>query len=248
MQRIVFFFLFYFCLINSLQAQGNWFGGGSLGATFPNVSHNDYISPGPGWPNDRYTNHNVGTTASLALQGGYQWAFNHAWLPFFSLGASYNYMAPVKVTGKVDQYSLPEFENYNYQYKIQSQMFLAFTKLDLYRWRNLMPFLLAGAGVSLNNASNYVEQAVPDVTARVSPGFKGSTNTFFSFVLGAGFDFFVQEDLLLSLQYEYAHQGYAQTGPGVDLDLLTDTNYSTDHLKTKLTSNSVLFSLIYLFC
>jgi opacity protein-like surface antigen len=239
--------LFLFCLSSSVLAQGNWFAGIGAGATFLNVDNNHFISSGEGWPDDKYHNTGVDATGLLVLDGGYQWARNSVWLPFYSLAVSYTYGFPAKVKGKVEQYSLPEFTNYNYQYKIQTQTFLAQIKADLYRWRCLMPFLLAGAGVSLNNASNYAEQPVPGVTPRISPGFKGQTNTYFSYVFGAGLDYIVQKNIWASLTYEYSNLGRAQTGSGVNTVTLTGTNYASDNLKTNVKSNAVFLSVTYLF-
>ena len=248
MQKKLYSSLFLFCLSSSVLAHGNWFIGVGAGATFLNVNNNYFVSTGAGWPADQYHNTNVDAAGLLVLDGGYQWARNNTWLPFYSLAVDYTYGFPAKVNGKVVQYSLPEFTNYNYQYKIQTQTFLAQIKADLVEWRHLMPFLLAGAGVSLNNASNYAEQPVAGVTPRVSPGFKGQTNTYFSYVVGAGFDYIAQKNIWVSVTYEYSNLGRAQTGQGVNSSMLTDTNYATNNLKTnKLRSNSVFLSMTYVF-
>lgn len=247
MQKTLCRSLFLFCLSTSVLAEGNWIAGVGAGATFINVDNNHYVSPGGGWPVDRYHNNSVDATGLLALNGGYQWALNSAWLPYYSLAASYTYGFPAKVKGNVEQYSLPEFTNYNYQYKIQTQTFLAQIKADLYQWRGLMPFLLAGAGVSLNNASNYAEQAVPGVTPRINPAFTGQTNTYFSYVFGAGLDYILQKNIWVNLTYQYSNLGKAQTGPGTNASMLTGMNYATDNLKTNVRSNSVLLGVTYLF-
>lgn len=247
MLRTVLGFLLFFYVASALATQNHWFVGGGAGAIFPKTGDNNYISSGPGWPNDKYSNGSVNTAALFSVDAGYQWAHANDWLPFYSVAANYIYAFPAKAKGTVDQYSLPQFQNYNYQYKVQSQQFLAVLKADLYRWCQLMPFLSVGAGFSLNNASNYAEQAVPGVTPRVSPGFKGQTNTYFSYMLGAGLDYIVLNNLWISLQYQYSDQGYAQTGAGSKTPMLTDINYDTDHLKNKLTASAVLLNVTYFF-
>jgi opacity protein-like surface antigen len=239
--------LFLFFLSTVVLAQGNWFAGVGSGATFLNVDNNHHVSSGAGWPNDTYHNTNVDATALLVLDGGYQWAHDSAWLPFYSLGASYTYGFPTAVNGKVEQYSLPEFTNYHYHYKIQTQTILAQFKLDLYQWQGLMPFLLAGAGASVNYARSYMENPVSGVTPRVSPGFKDQTNTYFAYVFGTGLDYIVQKNLWLGLTYEYSNLGSAKTGRGANTDMLTGMNYATDHLKTSVRSNAVFLSMTYLF-
>lgn len=247
MQKTLYRSLLLFCLSNSILAQGNWFASVGAGATFLNVDSNNFISSGEGWPNDQYHNTGVDAAGAFVLDGGYQWSNRNVWLPFYSLAMNYTYASPANVKGNIEQYSLPEFNNYHYQYKIQTQTFLAQFKADIYQWRGFMPFLLAGAGMSLNNASNYSEQAVPGVTPRVSPGFKGQTNSYFSYVFGAGLDYILQKNIWTSLMYEYSNLGMAQTGPGVNTATLTGTNYDTDNLKTKVTSSSIFLSVTYLF-
>lgn len=235
-----------FCFSAPIFASGNWFAGIGGGATFLNVKRYDYISGGTGWPNDRMHNNNVEPAPLFMVDGGYQWARNNTWFPFYSLALNYTYALASKVSGLVQQYSLPEFTNYEYQYKIKTQTFLAQIKTDLYRWPHLMPFLLAGAGMSLNNASHYTEQARQNVTPRVSPGFRGQTNTAFSYAFGAGLDFIIQKNIWASLMYQYSHLGQAKTGYGVNSSTLTDTNYDTDQLTTPVRSNAVILSVTYL--
>lgn len=247
MQKMLYRSLFLLSLSTSVLAQGNWFASLGAGATFLNVDSNQSISSGPGWPNDIMHNKDVDGAGLFVLNGGYQWAQNTIWLPFYSLGLSYTYAFPAKVNGQVEQYSLPEFTNYNYQYKIQTRTFLAQFKADLYQWHHFMPFLLAGAGVSLNNAGYYTEQPLSGVTPRVSPGFSRQTNTYFSYAFGAGLDYILQKNLWMSLMYQYNNLGQAQTGPGANTTTLTDTNYDTDNLKTHVRSNAVILSVTYLF-
>src|SRR5579883_559929 len=127
MQRIIWCACLYVLVTNAF-AHGDWFVNGGAGVTFPRTSDTNYISSGPGWPNDRYSNDGVDSAALLAVSAGYQWMRKDNWLPFYSLAGNYIYAFPAKVKGTVDQYSLPQFENYNYQYKVQTQSFLAVAK------------------------------------------------------------------------------------------------------------------------
>lgn len=247
MRKVLWSLLFFSCLINSAHAKGNWFIGGNTGASFPIISQNNHLATGAGWPDDQYNNNGVDTAAVLSAEAGYRWARQNVWLPFYSLGVSYSYVFPSTIKGTIDQYSLPQFENYKYSYKVQRQTFLAFFKADLYRWKTLMPYLLAAAGVSVNKADSFKEHAFYGVTPRISPNFGDQSNAYFSYAFGAGFDLILRENLWLNLGYEYGNQGYARTGSGQNYTTLTDTNYSTDNLQTKMASNSVLLSLIYFF-
>lgn len=247
MQKILYCFLCLLFLSNTALAQGRWFIGAGGGATFLDVKSNHFISTGPDWPNDKMHNTVVDSAPLFVLNGGYQWIHNSLWFPFYSLALNYMYGFPAKVNGQVEQYSLPEFTNYDYQYRIKTQTFLAQFKADLYQWYRCMPFLLAGAGVSLNTAGSYTEQAHMNVTPRVSPGFSTDTNTYFSYAFGAGFDYVIQKNIWASLMYQYTNLGSVQTGTGANTRNLTDTDYSTDRLNTNLRSNAVILSVTYLF-
>lgn len=241
------FLLLWLCFSRNVFAEGHWFLGAGVGAAFLNVDSNQFISSGPDWPNDKMHNTDVDAAGLFVLNGGYQWARQALWLPFYSVALNYTYQFPARVNGQVEQYSLPEFTNYDYQYKIKTQTLLAQFKVDLYQWQHLLPFLLAGAGVSFNNAGNYTEQALPNVTPRVSPGFSNRSTTCFSYALGVGFDYILQKNIWASLMYQYNNLGRVQTGTGANTDTLTDTNYSSDSLKTNIRSNTVLLSVTYLF-
>ncbi len=248
MQKTVCRLFLFFCLFSSTaNAAGNWFLGAGAGAAFLTVDNHQFISAGPDWPDDTMHNTNVDASGLLALEGGYQWIHNNKWLPFYSLALSYMYGFPARVNGQVEQYSLPEFTNYNYQFKIKTQTLLAEFKADIYQWQRWMPFLLAGAGVSFNNAGNYTEQPLSGVTPRVSPGFSNHTTSWFSYTVGAGLDYIIQKNIWMSLIYQYNNLGQVQTGTGVDATTLTDTNYDTDRLKTHIKSNTVMLSVTYLF-
>lgn len=235
-----------FCLSNSLWAyfspHGNWYANGNVGVTFSRVDDHNFLNSGPGWPRDLYRNNSIDSVALIGIGGGYTWATSGNWVPFYSLGASYTYVFPANVTGEVLQYSLPQFTNYNYQYKIQRQTFLAVAKADIYCWRRLMPFIILGAGWSINNISNYDENSTPNVTPRVDPSFKGKTNSYLSYTIGAGLDFIVRNDLWMSLEYNYGYFGHARTGPGVNIP---GADYSNTNLKTKLSSNTIMLGVTF---
>ncbi len=242
--------VFLLCLSQSLWAishsstslplsspQGLYVGIGA-GLASSNVDVNHFVPTSPGWPSDEYHSNRVDNAALYSLLMGYTWATGYTWFPFYSLGLNYTYANPAKVSGSIEQYSLPAFTNYLYHYNIQRQTLLAVLKVDIHRWRNLMPFVSAGAGVSANKASGYVEQAIPGVTARVSPAYSTRTNTDISYALGVGFDLIATQQLVFTLEYNYGYFGFAKTGYGVG-------NNAGNSLSNKLTSNSAAISVRY---
>lgn len=215
-----------------------WYVGGSVGGTRPIISHTTIVNNDFGWPSDQYRNHHVGTNAQLGIQSGYTWATCHCWFPSYTLGASYTYVFPTEINGRLRQFSLPEFENYNFRYKVQRQTFLALFKVDIYRWCRMMPFVTLGAGFSLNRSESYSERALANVTPRLSPHFGSKVNAAPSYIIGAGFDFIANKNFLLSLEYNYGYFGHARTRHG-------DEDFAQQKLATKLNANTILLSANY---
>ncbi|WED42725.1 outer membrane protein [Legionella cardiaca] len=227
----------------SLYAQnyseiGSWYFSESIATIFPEIDDNHSVGTGDGWPNDLYVNHDVKTSAAVSVQTGFTWFNESKFLPFYSLGASYTYAFPMKVNGTIFQYSLPEFENYQYHYEIHRQTLLGIIKAELYRYHNLMPFLLVGLGVSANHIDKYQETPLSGITPRFSPEFQDETTTHFSYALGAGLDYIALNNLWLSLGYNFGYYGPAQTDSGI-------SSYSNERLRTQLTDNGIVFTITY---
>ncbi len=53
------------------------------------------------------------------------------------------YLFENDLTGKVIQYSLPDFTNYDYTYKTSSNALLLAAKVDFYAYKQIMPYLSA---------------------------------------------------------------------------------------------------------
>ncbi|MDI9819344.1 MULTISPECIES: outer membrane protein [unclassified Legionella] len=222
-------------------ASGRWYLGGSMGASYPEVTKNQYAPNGDGWPDDRYISHNPNSSVLVSLTGGYTWFTQRDWLPSYSVGASYTYYFPNTVKGTIQQYSLAQFENYNFQYQLKRQTVLAVLKATIFQYRRLMPFISAGIGSSFNQMGNYIESPVsPDITPRVSPHFENNRHSHFSYTLMAGIDYLVNANLWLGAGYRHGYFGDAQTGYG-------KSGYSTDYLKARVTDNAVVININYFF-
>lgn len=218
-----------------------WYAGIGTGFVFSKHSHqHNYVTTDHEWPKDLY-HFSTSNDAGLAMvQGGYTWASQCVWFPYYSLGANYTYVFPAELKGSISQFSLPAFTNYHFRYKVQRQTGLITAKADIYRFCQLMPFLLAGAGMSFNRTRQYAEYPIGDITPRQSPGFSGKSNRAFSFVFGAGFDLIASRRLLLTLEYQYGNYGHANSGHGNNV-------YMTERLTTRLTSNTIQLSANYYF-
>ncbi|HVE44548.1 MAG TPA: acyloxyacyl hydrolase [Gammaproteobacteria bacterium] len=222
--------------------------GAGIGASYSKTNTNNYISSGAGWPNDHYSPDPMTTSANIFAAFGYTWGKKgRIWLPYYGLGLRYEYVPSTTVKGHINQYSLPNFNNYNYNYDVKLSNLFATAKVDIVKWEEVMPYLTAGAGGTIYSTSDYTETATANVTPRVSPGFKNNTATNFSYFLGVGLDYPVQRELWLNLEYNYASYGTIKTGKGANTSMLTDTNYSNVSLNNKITANTVFLGGTYYF-
>ncbi|HCU5989334.1 TPA: SPOR domain-containing protein [Legionella pneumophila] len=225
-----------------VDKKGSWYVAAKIGGqeTTPDdqfTVNNDsgFASP---FDKDIYTN-SFDSSLVLGIGGGYR--FTNMILPEISVGIYYSHFFNMDINGQVIQYSLPEFTNYNYQWKVKSDLVLASVKANIFRWKNLMPFVQGGVGASSNRASQYYENALPDVTPRISPNFANHTATVFAYQLGAGLDWEIRPQWLLSLGYEYSDLGKVRSGYGTD-------SWNRETLSSKnLTSNAGTFGITYLF-
>lgn len=215
------------------------------GYTFYSARGVNHLSTGAGWPDDLYTVNGISNQAFGAFEMGYAFARPKKWLPRFSLGVNVRYVPNTSITGKVDQYSLPQFENYTYSYDVNLLSFLLVLKADLYRFHDFLPYLLFGGGLTNYSASNYTEQATVGVTPRVNPAFNGGSGNNLTYELGIGVEYILLKNLSFSLDYDYLNFGTIDSGVGANYNTLTGTNYDNQLLKHNLSAGSLLFAVNY---
>ena len=233
------------CISYSLCAQststhGNWYVGESIGAFIPKIAHNIYVGTGSGWLADRYHSRGIDSVADFSLLGGYRWSRDSEWLPFYSLSARYTSALPAKTRGTLFQFNVLEFNNYHYQYKVQRQNILGVAKVNLYNYHRFMPFITVGLGESINRMKEFSETPLSTIIPRTSPGFRNKSNHEFSYIIGAGIDYLLANNLWMGIEYHYGHYGTIQSGNGVG-------GFAAEHLKSTLTDNSIAYSINYFF-
>jgi opacity protein-like surface antigen len=193
---------------------------------------------------DIYTADNSSNQTSLGLTAGYRWQNESLWLPQYALGLRYKYLLANDMSGQIIQYSLPEFTNYNYTLKTSSNVFLVAAKADLYKYKQLMPYLSLGLGLAFNDAS-YSEKALAGITPRVSPNFASQTSSQFAYTLGAGLDFKFTEQLLFSIGYEFQDMGSLSTGPGTSDGCLKWSDQTLS--QSNYQAHALLLSMTHVF-
>ena len=76
-------------------------------------------------------------------------------------------------------------------------------KAELFSWRKIAPFINIGGGILQLIATNYSETPLPDVTARTSPNFARNANYQFAYQLGAGINWEMNPNSIVSINYMY---------------------------------------------
>lgn len=236
-------------VFKSNSTQGEWtssfFLSGGVGDSFNRAEGTNTLATGAGWPDDEYVTNTISDQPYFSVGGGYAWARPTDVIPYYSLGMKLNYISTSTISGYIDQYSLPEFRNYNFQYDVQLFNIMAMAKVDLYRWKNLMPYVTGGLGLTNYSTSQYLEIPTSNVTPRVSPGFGSASGSNFSYSFGAGIDYAFMQNLWLNVEFNYTDFGTVGTGDGQDYATLTDTNYDNEALRHTLSATSVFLGLTY---
>lgn len=231
----------------TLVSNHPWFAGVYAGGSWLSLSKSsDSILNGNNQPppnnSDHYSIKSPDSVATYSLMAGYRWSKNRVWLPFYSVAFDYQHINESEIEGVVTQYSLPNYENYRYSLKNQTDIFALMGKADIYQYRSFMPYVSLGLGIANNFVNHYDETAEGGIIQRESPAFQSKTNANFAYMLGAGVEYSLRSNLTLSLAYEYENLGNVKTGYG------KGSNWSGDKLDLgRLSANTVMLSAAYLF-
>lgn len=223
---------------------GNWYLSVLGGASYPNFDSSTTVNNNSGFVppanQDIYTfkerSHPI-----IGIAGGYRWNHSNYWLPNFSIDLTYENLLAENTGDTITQYSNPNFTNYTYRWNASSDIFLAMAKLNLVQLDILSPYILGGAGIAVNRATQYQEYPMPGLTSsRISAGYKSNVNYEFAYSLGLGLDFRTAPHYIVSVEYQYQNIGKFTSGPG-------GTTWSNASLNLgTYTSNSFLARLTYL--
>jgi opacity protein-like surface antigen len=225
---------------------GNWLLTIGSGAAFISNSQNTWINnatgfTGPSGQDTYTTNNGSSTSALLILAGGYQWKLLSDWFPRMLLELKYTHFSGATLGGQVLKLSLPNANNFIYNYDLQTQSGLINLKTDLVSWHNLMPYFSLGMGMASNQMTNYTEYNQPTIAPRTSPGFSNKTTTNFTYQIGLGLDYLIKNKLVLSAGYAYQDLGDVNTGSGLG------STYTGQSLAQTAKAQLVEVTMTYLF-
>lgn len=230
--------------------EANWAGGLDIGLQRPTMNSQMTIQNNSGFPTpydtDIYLTQKI-NQGFIGLSVSRLWQRRAAFFPAASLGFRYRYMLPMNVGNQVlTQYSSTLYENYDYTWKVSSNVLTAQGKLDLMQFNltpisTIMPYISAGFGVTANQAASYSETAKPEITPRTSPAYAPKSNNNFTYNVGAGLDLKATSHLIFSLGYEYQNLGSISSGFGASSWSEMALNLGT------LSTSAVLLGFSYLF-
>ena len=173
----------------------------------------------PGGPSLSLQPKNSGLPQSLSIGGGWLWPQMYRaespYFPFVSLGLYYQHTNLFDTKKPVELHELVHSIHFDQpaNYVFSQDGLMANLKMDIYRWKYMMPYL----GVSLGASWNQIKEKQPlllaiDPSVTVPFTTEDQRTTSFSYSLGAGLDFPVTEKLWFSLGYSYSNFGRVQAG------------------------------------
>lgn len=145
-------------------------------------------------------------------------------------------------------YKNPNFPTPNefYQYKLHSTAIVAEAQiskpigLNHAPQKTFLPYLKLGVGTAINYAYNYQETPAT-ATDVATPPFTSRITMSPAIQIGAGVAMKIKQNWTAGIGYQYSYLGTAKLG-------LSPAQSTTNQLKTKrLTTNSLLFNLTYMF-
>lgn len=172
---------------------------------------------------------------------GYRWAQDsNPWFPSVNMGLQHRYTSPINVFG-VSQTPSVDPAPMSYNYRLQQESWLLMTKADIYKWQRFMPYVALGLGASFNRISQLFVNS-----SSFANQLGGSTNLTgdFSYNVGAGIDYQVQDDFWLTLGYFYDNFGKNKIGTVYTNNTFTPLGTLEN---ANLHASSVFLSARYLF-
>ena len=227
------------------QHSSSWFLSGQVGGQKTTLNSSTRVDNGSGYPppndQDIYTADHSNMAVLLGVQAGRRWETSNKWLSAISLGAQYQYFFASNVSGQVVQFALPQFTNYNYKWRTDSNVILGHAKLNFIDYKRFSPYVSAGVGAAFNTNGHYFEDALPVVTPRISPNYQAYSKSQLAYIFGTGIDFRFSPELIMSVGYQYSNLGQLGSGYGTDSWSAERLNLGHDQ------SNAFLLGLTYLF-
>lgn len=183
-------------------------------------------------------NNHYDTEAVAGLFVGGETLFFQNWS--LQLGLSYFQNSSFAARGNVNQFADPTYNNFTYQYQIQSRRFSVETKLSRVFLQKWHPYISASVGEALNKAYAYTEYPLSSEDVPMTELFNSHTTKAFTYTAGLGVDVDIAEHLRVGAGYRFVGLGNASLGASP----LQDGTNTISH--TQLHANELIAQITYL--
>ncbi|MDI1352123.1 MAG: outer membrane beta-barrel protein [bacterium] len=161
---------------------------------------------------DSFYNYSASKSNTLAVLHGFvggEWKLNSTWAT--QAGLSLNLPQHISVKGNLLQGAdVQSADLYNYQYTISSTQLLAQGKLLYLNSTRFYPYGEVGLGMSFNTAKNFRTSVSPVLT--FTRQYANHTQHPLTYLLGAGIDMSVAQNVRIGVGYRFADLGKVGLG------------------------------------
>lgn len=155
------------------------------------------------------------------------------------LGLAFAATSSANLSGDIWDDADPQFNNFNYQYKIKHTHFAIKGKLLGDYGYMIKPWISASLGIASNRAYGFF--STPTIPEAVdTPDFNSRTKTAFTYTFGVGIQATLTTHCQAGVGYEFSDWGKSQLDRASNQTL--GTGLSLNHLYT----NSAMFNLTYI--
>jgi opacity protein-like surface antigen len=154
------------------------------------------------------------TTSSRAMYGGFlglEFPLKYSYPMRWQTAVGF-YQTNSMLTNGIDYFfSLPEFGNKSYSYKVTNQRVLLENKFmfEMVHW--LYGYAMGGVGISFNKAYAYKEVAI-DITTPADGFFQDNTSAALAYSGGVGVEAFIVDNFRMSFGYQFSELGQIEFG------------------------------------
>jgi opacity protein-like surface antigen len=192
---------------------------------------------------DTFINQSNGAAVTWGLDAKYRFNLRELthqnFIDSFGVGVDVFQITNFNQTGKVLQFGMPVFENYNYILQLKNTRLMADFDMDFHPLgRAFIPFIEGGIGAASTDIS-YTSYPILPVQ---SPNFTLANHSSWNFAyqVGAGIKYAVNNQFILSFRYLYANMGK------VDSSTAGDTATLATPLSVNMRTQNLLLGITYL--
>lgn len=192
---------------------------------------------------DTFTGQSGGWGFDWGLEGKYRFVFNKTSFQNYlfesaALGLQVLQTTNLDQTGKVLQFGMPVFENYQYTLNIKSTRIMADLDMVFHPiGHHVFPFVEAGIGLA-STSLTYTSKPIAPITG---PNFTipEESSLSFAYQFGLGLKYMINPHVNLSLRYLYTDMGTADTAKNANTATLAKP------IIANMNAQSILFGFTY---